>query len=314
MRIPVFIPVIALLASSMTTASDPLSIPATSGLRPRPVLMDFSGSGSISIGKIAITAGTGTLEFQGTRYDVLVYQASPPWVDTHQIDYQAIAANGSDWYELFIRCDGDKLNWIFYESLNGQGGLKGEAPSPRGGSCAPSAHSIPRETRFPPISLSPPPPISDWRISGANLQYEPGVGGHLVSSGQRYEIYPINTVDCTNCGDPGWYELHSLFFDSATPSLCFGIIYLNPTTRRVSVGYSLCFPGLDSPLNGEVHATFHKLVPLRVGDDRWAGHRGQRFQEDTNGPSKFEGRPSRVGAREAAIPVDWPGAECGGQV
>jgi hypothetical protein len=70
--------------------------------------------------------------------------------------------------------------------------------------------------------------------------------------GVPWTVSPFALVDCsTGCGTPGWYELHSIYWNAAGTSTCFGIFYLvEGSPSSVALDYSICLPGLDDPTDG----------------------------------------------------------------
>ncbi|CAK9249662.1 unnamed protein product [Sphagnum jensenii] len=218
--------------------------------------MDISGTGTQLFGKIEITAGSGILEFNHRPFEVLVYHNSGAWTGTQNVDYQAITTDGVDWYALFLQCHGDgTLADIWYENFNGTGNWTYEKIS---ASYCKASSLKPSPITFPALAVNSPPPTENWSLSGPVLNYTPGVGGsYIAENAERFELFPIRTVDCTKCGTPGWYELHSLFYDAATANACFGIIYMTPSTGAVGIGYSICLPTLDQSLDARsVQAVF----------------------------------------------------------
>lgn len=240
---------------SRGTLGSALNVPPTYAEPAQPILMNITGTGTQSIGNIAISAGAGTIGIGGKELNVLLYQNSAPWPGTQNVDYQGIATDGTSWYLLFFQCQGNgTLGWVFYENFDGSA-MQSEPTTQS--ACAVNGQPTPKPVSFPAISMQSPAPTTEWSISGHQLSYLPGVGGSYISkNGTKYDLYPFQTVDCTSCGTPGWYELHSLFYDAHSSSLCFGIIYLTPSTAKVGIGYSLCLPELDQPLNGPVDSSF----------------------------------------------------------
>jgi hypothetical protein len=264
MRRPVFAFMVTLAIfgiRALSFANETLVVPETSVRQVSHLPLNLSGQGSSHVGAIQLANGSGSVELENRLYSLYVYYQSPPWLATGEVDYQGIASDGSSWDVFFIRCGAGKLDWIFYEDLNGTG-MKGEAPSSADlNLCEVGAQGPLQTVDFPPISMQAPPPTSEWNLSGPRLEYKAGVGGEYQSAdGTRYELYPFTTVDCTQCETPGWYELHSLFYAATTPQLCFGIIYLHPDTGKINIGYSLCLPDLTSPLNGDVSGSFAKQL------------------------------------------------------
>jgi hypothetical protein len=73
----------------------------------------------------------------------------------------------------------------------------------------------------------------------------------MAVSGASWSVVPFTTVDCSDCGGEGWYELHALFWDAPRQRTCFGIFYLmNRHPDLVGLEYARCLPDLGDPLQG----------------------------------------------------------------
>jgi hypothetical protein len=69
-------------------------------------------------------------------------------------------------------------------------------------------------------------------------------------------LYPYALVDCSKiCGAPGWYELHSLLWDSQTHEAAYAIVYLIAgQAHRVQLEYALELPTLSRPADATLNA------------------------------------------------------------
>jgi hypothetical protein len=69
-------------------------------------------------------------------------------------------------------------------------------------------------------------------------------------------------IDCTTCATPGWFELHSLFYDPATSSLSFGIVYLwQNRPDLVEIAFFIRLPQLDDPIGDQLDDTATWTTP-----------------------------------------------------
>jgi hypothetical protein len=60
-------------------------------------------------------------------------------------------------------------------------------------------------------------------------------------------VFPFTVVDCSkSCGTPGWYELHSILWESETGEIAYGIFYLTTGhPHQVQLEYTLELPSLE---------------------------------------------------------------------
>ena len=72
-------------------------------------------------------------------------------------------------------------------------------------------------------------------------------------AGRSWQVYPFDLIDCsTTCGSPGWYELHSIYWDTNSTETCFGIFYLESNSpSAVPLDYSICLPNLGMTPPGQ---------------------------------------------------------------
>jgi len=92
-------------------------------------------------------------------------------------------------------------------------------------------------------------------IINGSLVYLNGAYGWMMIKSQNYSIIPINTVDCSDCGQncdscptSPWYELHFIYYSDKSVQTGFGIFYIYPyDTTFVQLNYTLCLPTLAQP-------------------------------------------------------------------
>jgi hypothetical protein len=102
---------------------------------------------------------------------------------------------------------------------------------------------------LPDLSMPAPVVVSGFTITGPQLSFDGMSAGKAAFDGTTWEMFPFHTIDCSACASPGWYELHSLFWDPSKRAACVGILYLEESaTTEVELAYLLCMPGVTSPI------------------------------------------------------------------
>ena len=93
------------------------------------------------------------------------------------------------------------------------------------------------------LNSLPKPVRTGITITGSKISLSPnGEAGWVIVNQVNNTLLPFNTVDCSDCGNGGWYELHSMISADST-SACFVIAYLEFSDHsEVILDYGLCFP------------------------------------------------------------------------
>lgn len=245
------------------SSSGDISVPATDGNWPAQQDVTFTGKGAKDLGAIAITHGAGTIQFKGAPAQAFFFNATPVPTGTGDAgdfstsrDFQIIAAQDSRFIMMWITCTGTDLGFIYYESTDGDSSSSTAVP---GGELAASGTCTVAETptsvavSLPAVTLpSAPPLVSGFTVTGSDLSFDGTNPGKANVNGESWTMYPFNTVDCRDCANPGWWELHSLFYDPSNQNACLGILYLmEGTTDKTELAYFLCLPQLSAPLPNE---------------------------------------------------------------
>lgn len=242
------------------SSSGNISVPATDGMWPAQQDVTFSGKGAKDLGTIDITHGVGTIQFKGAPAQAFFFDATPVPAGTGDAgdfsgsrDFQIIAAQDSRFIMAWITCTGTKLGFIYYESTDGDTSSSTAIP---GGELAATGTCTVAETptsvavSLPEVTLPQAPSlVSGFTITGKDLSFDGTNPGKANVNGESWTMYPFNTVDCRDCATPGWYELHSLFYDPANRNACLGILYLMENSpSQTELAYFLCLPQLTAPL------------------------------------------------------------------
>jgi hypothetical protein len=200
----------------------------------------ITGDGSSFIGALDVVGGSGTVEVNGEVLPLVAYERQPfgDW-----LLFQLLAVASDRWYVLWAYCQGADLSWIYFEGTDGTR-LDVE---PASGSCLDGPGPTQVAVSFPAIDMPLPPLIDGFTIEGPSVSLagaEPG----WVDLGAKHTLLAFEEVDCTTqCGSPGWREVHSLLWDEAAARACFGIFYLFDDGPDVLLTYALTLPDLSDP-------------------------------------------------------------------
>ena len=175
-------------------------------------------------------------------YDAVAYQYQDwEYEDLFLYDIIGIANDNSDLAVFYIYCNlaGNTVESVWFESYN--------TPINYESASGQVVHKIANsviDVTLPGINVIPSAISSDVKIDGADIFFSSG-NGWLLYQNTNYTITTWSTVDCSDCGEGGWYELHSMFSSAATEQ-CFGILYLMFNNQNsVMLQYGLCFPTLE---------------------------------------------------------------------
>jgi hypothetical protein len=201
--------------------------------------LDIVGTGSDRIGAVQISKSFGTVVLDDEPMSVYTYERIP-WVEFEYTIYQGLAVQGDAWTVYWFYCQEGALKWVYHESTHGQA-LRFESAT---GSCGDGAQSLVRVT-FPATNMTPPISVADQTITGAEIRYAAG-SGWMVSGGRNWTLYAFQVVDCTSeCGSPGWEELHVVLWNQTEQRAAFGILYLrSDAPSEVQFLYGLRLPAV----------------------------------------------------------------------
>lgn len=218
-----------------------LDAPASTESITHPFTMTMSGSGSGLVSKVEVADNLATVVIDGERLTGVI-QERQAWSDFSLVLYQTLLVSEESVHVAWLYCKGDKLDWIYHES-----NLAPMQNEPLQGSCVDSMTAGTTEVALSPVTFSPPEPIPGYRVDGGDqLQiYGDGQQSFARFSGERYRIYPFEIVDCSrDCGQPGWYEVHSFMEREGDDALGFIIFYLR-NAGQVEAHYGIVWPGFD---------------------------------------------------------------------
>jgi hypothetical protein len=206
--------------------------------------IDIAGSGS-AVTKVDIHSRFGAVTLGGRVMSALVYR-DIPWSGYSLVLYQALAVEAHSWTVLWFYCTGSSLTYVYWETTTSSKVNR----APMTGSCK-ATNATNASVSWPAGSMPAPPIVAGFTVHGSSIDITSSAPGSADLDGRKWSLYPYAIVDCSKaCGTPGWYELHSLLWDSATKETAYGIVYLIiGKPHVVQIEYALELPTLERPVD-----------------------------------------------------------------
>lgn len=216
----------------------PIAVEPTNGTLGLPFTISVQGAGVSFVGSVSVDNGAGTVELAGQTLPVVIYERQP--FEDYFL-YQALAPTGDELYVLWFYCLGGELLGVYYEGTDGTV-LTTEAAT---GACAEAETASTVSVQLPGLTMPYPQLLHGYTFDGPDIWYDGLTSGWAALQGTMYALVPFGDVDCTLCGEPPWFEVHSLLWDGQR--VCFGIFYLIEG-EPLLVTYVLCLPDLTDPI------------------------------------------------------------------
>lgn len=215
------------------------AVPAAAATLPLAFDVAIQGEMAGTTMAVSVSHDSGTLQIGGRTYPIVVYEQIP-WSGFSLTLYQAIAVLTDRWAVIWFYCRGSTLTGIDYEDTLGAPLAAFDAA----GTCSVAMQSVNAQVTAPASMLTLDSLVRGFAVTGATLSYDGSSPGTMAFGGRSWQVYPFNLIDCsTKCGSPGWYELHSIFWDTSASETCFGIFYLqSQAPGSVLLEYSICLP------------------------------------------------------------------------
>jgi hypothetical protein len=254
------------LALMLVACGSPTSSPPAASPLPGPITwpaissddsssfgIDISGTGN-TVSKVDIHSRFGEVTLAGRVMSALIYR-DIPWNGYSLVLYQALAVEAHSWTVLWFYCTGASLTYIYWESTTSSR-LNRE---PMSGTCT-TISATHANVSWPAGSMQAPAVVAGFSVHGAHIDISSGSPGHADLDGKTWALYSYALVDCSkSCGTPGWFELHSLLWDSATGESAYGIVYLiTGQTHRAELEYALELPTLGRPVDTSFEADWSR--------------------------------------------------------
>jgi hypothetical protein len=227
-----------------TSLPDALRIGATSGDLTLDYTVSIQGTGPAAIGRVDIAGNVGTVTVAGTSLSAVSFERQP-WPGFGYTLFQTLIVAPDRWYVAWFYCRGGSLEHVYYEGTDGTRLDDG----PASGTCVDELRTTVARVELPALEMPLPAPTTGYTVSGENVQITADGRGWVRLGGITMTALIFEHVDCsTQCGSPGWYELHSVLWDEIGGRACFGIFYLQEGQSDVLLAYSLSLPDLSDPL------------------------------------------------------------------
>lgn len=219
-------------------------IAATTGALNVDFTVDVDGAGTSRLGAVKLQGGAGTVAFDGKTLPAFAHERQA-WPDQGYTLYQTIAAHETALYVLWLYCTAeDKLVYAYFEGTDGTAMSYEDATGSCLGSTTPSVVTA----ALPPLALGVAL-AQGFAATAPRLVVRDGQPGEFGYDTTSTVLLPFEVVDCTACGQVGWYELHSILRDDATHQASFAIFYFWPSKPSdIHVTYSLTLPSLTDPV------------------------------------------------------------------
>jgi hypothetical protein len=199
----------------------------------------------------SITNGVGTLTPPGgTALSAFVYERIP-WPQSGFTLYEILAVGPADWHVGWFYCTDAGLSYLDYEAT--------DSPQLQSfivtGTCNETASVTQETVSLPASTLKLNGLVQGFTVSGPSLSLSGSDLGSMTINGAKWTVFPFALVDCSlGCGNPGWYELHSVYWNAADVRTCFGIYYLFiGYPNLVQIDHSICLPDLGDPTGGRIN-------------------------------------------------------------
>jgi hypothetical protein len=119
----------------------------------------------------------------------------------------------------------------------------------------------------PAIALRPPAAFGGYTVTGEQITVRSDGTGTLTLGDRTLPLVVFGDVDCSAqlCGEPGWYELHSIVWDEAERRVIFLIAYLmNGIPGQVQLTYARSLPDLGDPIGTRFLEATWVVEPSRI--------------------------------------------------
>lgn len=239
-------------SSTGDTPNGPPSIGPTRGTLPVNFRVSIVGNGELSVGAIDITDDVGTVEIDGEVRPVLVYERQP-WPSAGYVLYQGLAVADTSWTVLWFYCDDTGLAHVYVESTDGIP-LQTVLAT---GTCEYQSLGLRVPVELPGTEFQVIYEGDELAIDGPDISVHAGELGSIVLGGVPFVVAPFETVDCSACDSPGWYEVHVVLWDPEAQRAGFAVVYLE-STGHARITYGITLPDLSD------------IVGDTIFDARWS--------------------------------------------
>jgi len=235
-----------------------IDLPASQGTWSVAEDVGFQGTGAGDFDSVSITHGVGTIGFRGETMPAFFFTSTSTPTGTsndggafsNDRDFEIVAAAPDRFVLAWITCSNTTdLTFVFYESTDG---FDSATELTAHGTCSDAVTNVDESIALPAVNIPPPSVVPGFTIDGGStLSFDGANAGSAELANATWSMYPFNVIDCSNCATPGWYELHTLFWNAANQSAALGILYLEAAhPGSVTLAYAIALPSFTTPYAG----------------------------------------------------------------
>jgi hypothetical protein len=198
---------------------------------------------------ISIAHNVGWVIRPDSTEQVPVFLYSHMYWDAISADvYSGLGVSSTELVPIWFYCNGSGWITVWYEST-ADGTMRCALAL---GTCSDARSATTQYVELPASTLALDHLVTSFTVSGSQVSVDGSGRGSMTFAEATWNLAVFGAVDCTSCGTPGWYELHSLYWRRDSPDICFGILYLTPGSQIVQLAWSMCLPSLADPTGGSI--------------------------------------------------------------
>jgi hypothetical protein len=175
---------------------------------------------------VSIAGNQGTVSFGGRGpFPAFVYSRTP-FPAANSIVYTGLGVESGRWYPFFLYCSSDGRLTRFYGEMTDRDIAVFDEVN---GTCTDKGVPFLAQVSLPANTLSPVALTCGFSVHGpsSSIDLEGSQNGTVTFLGTDSIALPFHTVDCrTDCGTPGWFEIHMIVWNQVQQTVGFEIVYL----------------------------------------------------------------------------------------
>ena len=188
---------------------------------------------------VSIVSNQGTVSYGGRGpFQAFLYSRTL-FPAANSIVYTGLGVESGTWYPFFLYCSADgRLTRVYGEMTDRDVAVDDEVE----GTCTDQGVAFMAPVSLAANTLSPVALACGFSVHGpgSSIDLQGSQNGSVTFLGSDSIALPFHTVDCrTDCGTPGWYELHTIVWNQVRQEVGFEIIYLNDTGVSAGDGIEL---------------------------------------------------------------------------
>jgi hypothetical protein len=189
---------------------------------------------------VSIVSNQGTVSYGGRGpFQAFIFNRVP-FPGANSITYAGLGVENGAWFPFFLYCSGDgRLTRVYGEMTDRDVDVFDDVE----GTCADQGVAPMVPVSLAANTLSPVALTCGFSVHGGapnSVNLEGSQNGTASFFGGDSVALPFHTVDCrTECGTPGWYELHTILWNQALQEVGFESVYLDDQGVSWANGISL---------------------------------------------------------------------------